>query len=440
MFNFLFYNIIFTFCFHIACKAQVEWKSNKNEVSIPFEFLHNLIIVDIEVNDVKLNMIFDTGSERNFLFSFPEKDSISFNDTRKIKIKGISEGDYVEAFFSKHNKMKMIDLYDYNFEVLLIVNQDISIVNKFGIPINGILGANFLKDYLIEVDYLRRKLIIHRETNYSLNRKLKKYHFQDLEIINDKPFINLSINLNNHVNEFKLLIDTGLSDGLWLFENDTINCSSSFFIDVLGRGIGGDIIGKRSRVEMLSFQNFAFSKALVSYPDSLLINTFDIIEGRNGSLGGEILKRFNCFLDYKNKRFYFKKNKFFNLPFNYNMSGIEIQHNGMQWVQEVVRIDNALPILNVDEFVFENSNRRFNFKYVQKPVYEIYAIRKDSPAYKSGLMIGDKIVNINNRKAYQYSIQKITDLFQSEEGKLITIEVDRKGKILKFKFKLEKIL
>src|SRR5690606_17251363 len=123
-------------------------------------FLHNLIIIDIEVNDVKLNMIFDTGSERNFLFSFPEKDSIIFNNTRKIKIKGISEGDYVEAFFSKHNKMKMIDLYDDNFEVLLIVNQEISIVNKFGIPINGILGANFLKDYLIEVDYIKRKLII----------------------------------------------------------------------------------------------------------------------------------------------------------------------------------------------------------------------------------------------------------------------------------------
>lgn len=66
--------------------------------------------------------------------------------------------------------------------------------------------------------------------------------------------------------------------------------------------------------------------------------------------------------------------------------------------------------------------------------------RKDSPADKAGLKEGDLIVSINNRKAYNYTIQKITDLFQSEEGKKITIEVERDGKILKFKFQLEKIL
>ena len=264
---------------------------------------------------------------------------------------------------------------------------------------------------------------------------LKKYHFQDLEIINDKPFINLSINLNNHVNEFKLLIDTGLSDGLWLFENDTINCSSSFFIDVLGRGIGGDIIGKRSRVEMLSFQNFAFSKALVSYPDSLLINTFDIIEGRNGSLGGEILKRFNCFLDYKNKRFYFKKNKFFNLPFNYNMSGIEVQHSGFQLIKEKSSDAVATTVINYGKELKED-----NFKYELKPNFEIYAVRKDSPADKVGLLVGDKIIKINNKVAYKLSIQSITDLFQSEEGKWITMIVDRAGIRFTVKFQLEKIL
>ena len=27
----------------------------------------------------------------------------------------------------------------------------------------------------------------------------------------------------------KLLVDTGLADGLWLFENETINCSANYF-------------------------------------------------------------------------------------------------------------------------------------------------------------------------------------------------------------------
>ena len=74
------------------------------------------------------------------------------------------------------------------------------------------------------------------------------------------------------------------------------------------------------------------------------------------------------------------------------------------------------------------------------PVFEIYAIRKDSPADKIGIKVGDVLKKINGVASYNLSIQRITDIFQSEEGKQITIVVDRKGEILTFKFNLEKIL
>ena len=50
-------------------------------------------------------------------------------------------------------------------------------------------------------------------------------------------------------------MDTGLGDGLWLFENDSLKCSKVAINDVLGRGLGGDVLGKKSRVKRLvSFQ------------------------------------------------------------------------------------------------------------------------------------------------------------------------------------------
>ena len=36
-----------------------------------------------------------------------------------------------------------------------------------------------------------------------------------------------------------------------------------------------------------------------------------VYKGRNGSIGSEILKRFNLFFDYTNKKLYLKKNGFF---------------------------------------------------------------------------------------------------------------------------------
>ena len=96
--------------------------------------------------------------------------------------------------------------------------------------------------------------------------------------------------------------------------------------------------------------------------------------------------------------------------------------------------------INANEFVFENSNLKFNYKYELKPIFEIYTVRENSPAAKAGILEGDKIIKINNKSSKYLSIQSITNLFQSEEGKLIKITIERDGKKIDFEFRLEKIL
>ena len=236
----------------------------------------------------------------------------------------------------------------------------------------------------------------------------------------------------------KLLLDTGLADGLWLFENDTIKCESNYFSDILGYGLSGVVSGKRAKVKEVFLSEYIIKEALVSYPEKEFFKGLNITNGRNGSLGGQFLKRFNWFFDYKNNKVYFKKNQLFNLPFEYNMSGLEIQHKGSQWVKyEVTSLDRKN---NEVDKVINFYEKVVDFKYELKPIYEIYAIRENSPGFRAGLKEGDLIVKINGRKALNVKIDFFNDLFTSEDGKQITIVVDRKGKILTFKFKLEKIL
>jgi hypothetical protein len=45
------------------------------------------------------------------------------------------------------------------------------------------------------------------------------------------------------------------------------------------------------------------------------------------------MKRFTVVFDYKTIKC-FKKNRNYNTPFSYNKSGVEIQQNGLQWVQK----------------------------------------------------------------------------------------------------------
>lgn len=430
------------FCFWFSFSfAQLEWNSKKSKITIPFELTHNLIIVDVVINDVDLKMVLDTGSERNLLFSFPENDSIEFYNPKIIKVKGLGYGESLEAIVSSKNKISFEkeSLIDENFEILLITNQNIGLINKLGIPINGIIGSTFFKNYLVELNYSRKKVILYKNHDEVLSKKAKRFDKTKVDLIQNKPYINMTVTNNNTFTDVNLLFDSGLGDGLWLFEDDSIKCSDKFFIDVLGKGLGGDVIGKKSRVKDLQVNQFHLKEALVSYPDSLSVRQIELVDNRNGSLGGEIIKRFDWFLDYKNEQFYFQKNKLFNEPFNYNMSGIEVQHDGVEMIKEMVINKNE--ISSSDKTIyFDDSNATYTYSYFFKQSFEIFKVRENLPAFRAGIKEGDKVLKINGKNAYHYTIQKITDLFQSEEGRRIKLEVERDDKILKFEFYLEKIL
>ena len=434
--------ILFFFLITISIPAQVnlESKSIKGKIKIPFELTHNLIIVDIVLNGKPLKMIADTGADKSLLFSIPQNDSLILNKAERINIKGVGSEEKIEAFLTTNNHLKINKFEEYDFELVLLPNQDISIIDKLGIPINGILGNSFFKKGIIEINYQKKQLILHPQKLLINDKRIKKYQKLPVEVTEDKPYITVPIAVDKQLKKYKLLFDTGLGDGLWLFENDTLQCNNIFFEDVLGVGLSGNISGKRSRIQHILFSGFNLNQALVSYPDSTSFNQNYLLKSRNGSLGGEITKRFNWFLDFENQAFYFKKNNLFNLPFEYNMSGIEVQHSGSEWDKVEIRDNSSKNSTNLNEFFFDDSSKKFNYDYKLKPVFHIYAIRKNSPADRAGLQVNDKIVSINNRVAAQLTIQSISNLFQSEAGKYIYIIVERNKKQIAVKFQLEKIL
>lgn len=433
--------LLILFFITFSFQAQIKFDTSKDKISIPFELAHNLIIVEVEINNEKLKMILDTGSEQNVLFYIPENISVEFNNVMPIQIRGLGEGEKLEAILSRKNKLKIKELYNDNFEVVLLTNFDIGLVDKLGLPISGIIGTSFFRDYLVEINYIGQKINLYRNTTKSLKRRIKKYEQLDIKLKNNRPFVQLNINNDNKKIRANLLFDSGSSDALWLFENDTLKCTNKFFEDVLGKGLNGDILGKKSRVNSLFINNFEFKDALVSYPDSSSILIKEN-KDRNGSVGGEIIKRFNWFLDYNNNKFYYKANSFLNEAFHYNMAGIEVQNDGLEWNVEVERSTQKSTYNDIDalEYIYQNPDLKNRFKYSLKPNFVIHYIRKDSPADRVGLQQGDKILNINGKRAHDYDYQKITNLFQSEEGKKIKIKVEREGKILEFEFYLEKIL
>lgn len=416
---------------------SIIWNSKKDRIKIPFELYHNLIIVDVIFNEVKLKMIADTGADDSILFSLPSNDSILIKETELIRIKGVGKNDLIDAYLAKDNTLTIKKITNVDFDILIVPNQQIDIVNITGIQINGILGASFFEPFLVEIDYVSKNIILHKNSE-KVKRKLEKFQSAPITIENRKPYVNIPVVLENQPRELKLLLDTGMADGLWLFENEIIKCNDNYFEDILGFGLSGVVSGKRSKVKEILLSDYVIKNALVSYPAKDYFEGLRISNGRNGSLGGLFLKRFDWFFDYKNNVVYFKKNKLYDQPFEYNMSGLEIQHKGSQWVKyEVTALDRKN---NEVDKVINLYEKVVNYKYELKPIYEIYAVRENSPAFRAGLKEGDQVIKINGKKAINLKIDYFNDVFTSEAGKEITMVVDRKGRYFTFKFQLEKAL
>lgn len=423
-----------------SLKAQGDFvlQHNSKKVVIPFKLINNLIFIPIKVNGIELNFLLDSGVEETLLFSMEEKQEVSFNNVEKIKLRGLGSEEEIEGLKSTNNTLETHGLKSNNHMVFIILDQGFNLSSHIGIPVNGIIGYKFFKNNLIELNYQKKKITVYLNSDEIKNKLEKKFKTVPITIEKSKPYIYTTAKVDDVSIPAKLLIDIGNSDAFWIFENTKIKLPKKNFPDFLGKGFSGDIEGHRAKIDEFSIDDFRFKKPIVSFPDSESIRNVKMVPDRVGSVGGEVLKRFTIILDYADRKIYLKKNSKFGEAFTYNKSGIALQHNGLQWVQETVHMETIQVVSSLNE---EEANQKkddnFRYKFLLKPVYEIVNVRKESPAEKCGLRKGDIIVSINNVKPYKYSLQQINNLLKSDEDIWINLEIERNSLVLKFRFRLE---
>lgn len=438
----LFLFLIFCFACPVFSQQGFQFETEANKISVPFKLINNLVFVPIKVNGIELNFLLDTGVVETILFSLEDKKEIRFFNAEKILLKGLGSQEAVEGLKSTNNVLEISSLKDRNHMLYIVLDPDFNLSSHIGIPVNGIIGYQFFRNNLVEIDYRKRRVVVYKDTAKNRAKMSKKFSAIPITIEKAKPYLKSSVYQNNLDVPVKLLVDIGNSDAVWLFQDRSklIKVPEKNFDDFLGRGFSGDVEGKRGRIEKFQMGDFVFSKPVVAFPDSISIRNVTMVPDRMGSVGGEIMKRFTVVFDYREKQLYLKKNSDYQAPFSYNKSGVEIQHNGLQWVQETVRMETVPLSTKYNESGGVSIKTDFKYKFQLKPIYGIANVRKNSPAAKAGLQKGDIIIKVNNNIPYKYSLQEINSLFKSVEDKWITIEVERESQILKFQFKLDDIL
>jgi len=436
----IFFTIILIFSVFGTVFSQNHFTilNQKKKTKIPYKLINNLIVLQVNLNGEDLNFLLDTGVRNSLLFNVKSLDSINLKNVKKVRIKGIGNEEYFEALESKKNKIKIKDLFCDDYKILIILNQEFDFSARLGIDIHGIIGADLFENFIVDVNYKRRKLVFNNPETYKY-KKCRKCQSFPLNFFFRKPYINASISTGESETKVQLLIDSGSSDALWLIphSDDRIKVPKRNFDDFLGKGLSGNIFGKKGKLNSLILGKFEFNNFLVSYPDSVSYELNDSSYERHGIIGAELLKRFSIIYDYPNKKISFKKNSNFKDVFFYNKSGLDVIHNGKTLVKE----ESTQLIVSSDKNSYEmmgNTIATYNFSFENS--YVISNVKEKSVADLVGLKENDLLVEINNTPAYKLTLQKISAMLSGKEGKRIKITIRRYGVIKKFKFKLKDLL
>ena len=421
---------VFLLLFSIFINAQNSFEifNDKKKVTIPFRQINNLTFINMKVNDVDLTFLLDTGVSETLLFSLENKE-VQFKNAEKIRFTGLGGSDYIEGIKSTHNKIFINkDFGDSNHEIYLILDEDFNFSSHVGIPVNGIIGYNFFKDHLLKLDFERHVITVYNEKHHP-EKKFKNFEKLPITIEAKKPYLVTEVQQTKSFFPAKMLLDLGNSDAMWLFPNriPNFNYNRPNIDDFLGRGFNGDIYGKRSRMHAVKLGKNTLNLPIVSMPNPESVQSLNFVKDRVGSIGADILKRFIIAFDYKNQFFYLKKTAAVKNPFKFNMSGLDIKHDGMRWENDLVKVDlpknNKETTTNETNFYSETSN--FQYKFVLKPEYSVAGVRENSPGFIADIKKGDKLIEINGKKTADMTLQQINEIFMSEENRTIKIKLIR---------------
>jgi len=235
-------SIIFFLVLFVSSLAQnaFEIDDDKNHFQLPFQLIHDLVIVPLEINGVELSFLLDTGVDSTILFNLTEVDSLNVKNAKSILLRGLGGGDPIQAIKSSGNEIRIGKATSQSLILYVVYDYEISLSNRVGVPIHGIIGHDFFKDFIMEFNCPRKKIKIYDPEFYDY-KKCRKCEDLPLTFFMNKPYVTARVKIDDNTElPLNFLIDSGLGDAVWLLsdENQGIKVPERYFEDFLGFGMG----------------------------------------------------------------------------------------------------------------------------------------------------------------------------------------------------------
>lgn len=281
--------------------ADPDWK---HEFEMPFDFLHNQVVLRAMVNgEGPFDVILDSGTYAS---------TIDLNVARRLKLPlGPATRETVGAGTRKvvgyQTTCREVRVGNLKVEDLRAAALDLSgISGAMGRPLGGVLGYSFLSARITQIDYFQRKIRFFTQSPFgsqplpevSARRAAFPMEFRGGSI--------LPVLKECYINGQKIpvTIDTGSSVGLILFPAAIVHLGAKALAHngtpLRPIGYAGKAELTRGWVRSFSLQHIDLGAVEVAY---VLKGYGEVesLETRGGSIGNAVLQDFVVTLDYRNR-------------------------------------------------------------------------------------------------------------------------------------------
>lgn len=373
---------------------------------IPFDMVGTYVVLHVRINDnPPLNLLLDSGIGSTLITELTAGDSIVLDRTYKTVLKGLGTGTDMQAWVSDSNNLKIGKLRLMN-QTIMIMEEDVFNLSKHtGTKMNGILGADFFENQIVRIDYTRKCIYLYDRKDFVAP---KGFVAMPIRMEGHKMFMDVPIqDANGRIRTVRMLIDTGAELTAWFrsYGNDPVPVPKRKIRGYIGRGLSGDIEGALGKLGTIWISDFKLTNPVVAFPDSISIAGTSINAQRDGTVGSQLLSRFDLIFDQSGDKLYVKPNYLYKNPFPYNMAGIEV-------VQD---------------------NETF-----QLP--QVLNVWDQSPGQEAGVKAGDFILEINGISGFKISINEIKNIFETRSRSSVQMILLRDGRSIRVKLKLKNVL
>ena len=355
-------------------------------IVIPFELVTRHIMVRARVNDAgPLWFIFDTG-DKVAIVDMERARSLGLSLQGEVNVGGAGAGT-VKGATVRDASLKVIGVETNPQPVVLAIPLN-GLEPRFGHDIDGIIGADFIRQFVVEIDYPARVLRLHDKEKffYSGSGEILPLTF----VHGGHPVIEAEVALAGRApvsGRFVLDFGSGASLALhtpFVKEQNLPEPSQRTIRAMGGGGVGGQVTGRRGRISELRIGKFRVDNPLTLFSEDKA-GAFASSEIQ-GNIGAMILSKFKALLDYGRSRIILEPNASFKDP--------------------IVPFSNGLML------IAEGSDYK---------MFRIAEVLEESPATEAGLQKDDLINVVDGRPAVELTLTALQELLERPLPHMLSI-------------------